>query len=73
MTELKKGSYYISTTKTAFVYGGKVSGNNKVPVTLVYTNDMGANWITCEIDKIYTSTIIMWNFLMRIQVSWRWV
>lgn len=55
-TELKKGSYYISTTKTAFVYGGKVSGNNKVPVTLVYTNDMGANWITCEIDKIYTST-----------------
>ena len=50
-TELKKGSYYISTTKTAFVYGGKVSGNNKVPVTLVYTNDMGANWITCEIDE----------------------
>ena len=45
-----------SLTKTAFVYGGKVSGNNKVPVTLVYTNDMGANWITCEIDKIYTST-----------------
>lgn len=55
-TELKRGSYFISTTKTAFVYGGKTSGSDKIPVTLMYTNDMGANWITCEIEKIYNAT-----------------
>lgn len=55
-TELKRGSYYISTTKTAFVYGGKTSGSDRIPVTLIYSNDMGANWITCEIENIYTAT-----------------
>lgn len=70
-TELKKGSYYISTTKTAFVYGGKVSGNNKVPVTLVYTNDMGLTGLHVKLIKYTHLHIIMWNFLMKIQVSWQ--
>ena len=53
--KLKYGSYCISTTKTAFLYGGKRNGNDRVPVTLVYTDDMGENWITSEIDTIYNA------------------
>lgn len=53
--KLKYGSYCISTTKTAFLYGGKRNGNDRIPITLVYTDDMGENWITSEIDTIYTA------------------
>lgn len=54
--KLKYGSYCISTTKTAFLYGGKRNGNDRIPVTLVYTDDMGENWITSEIDTIYNAS-----------------
>jgi len=53
--KLKAGSYYISTTKTAFLYGGKRTGSDRIPVTLAYTDDMGLNWVTSEIDQIYTA------------------
>ncbi len=53
--KLKYGSYCISTTKTAFLYGGKRNGNDRIPITLVYTDDMGENWITSEIDTIYNA------------------
>ena len=53
--KLKYGSYCINTTKTAFLYGGKRNGNDRIPVTLVYTDDMGENWITSEIDTIYNA------------------
>lgn len=52
---LKEGSYMISTSKTAFLYGGKVNNSDKVPVTIVYSNDKGANWTTCELDNIYNA------------------
>lgn len=52
---LKYGSYTISTTKTAFVYGGKTVGNEKIPVLLLYTNNKGADWVTCEVAQIYTA------------------
>ncbi len=41
--------------KTAFVYGGKTVNNTKIPVTVVYSDDKGENWTTCELDKIYTA------------------
>lgn len=50
---LREGSYMVSTTKTAFLYGGKVINGNRVPVTLIYSDDKGTNWVTCEIDQIY--------------------
>ncbi len=52
-SKLAAGSYMISTTKTAFLYGGKTSGGKRVPATLIYSNDSGENWITCEISQIY--------------------
>ena len=54
-TTLKEGSYMITTEKTAFVYGGKTVNNTKIPVTVVYSDDKGENWTTCELDKIYTA------------------
>ena len=45
----------ITTEKTAFVYGGKTANNTKIPVTVVYSDDKGENWTTCELDKIYTA------------------
>ena len=45
----------ITTEKTAFVYGGKTVNNTKIPVTVVYSDDKGENWTTCELDKIYTA------------------
>ncbi|MFQ8901155.1 MAG: hypothetical protein ACLR7D_03805 [Lachnospira eligens] len=46
----------ITTEKTAFVYGGEKTANNtKIPVTVVYSDDKGENWTTCELDKIYTA------------------
>lgn len=61
-TALKTGSYMVSTTKTAFMYGGMKNGINNIPVTLIYSNDMGLNWITCEIDEIYTADYYYVNF-----------
>lgn len=61
-TKLKQGCYMISTTKTAVLYGGKNGSAQKIPVTLLYTNDMGVNWVTCEIDNIYTADYLYVDF-----------
>lgn len=52
----------ISTTKTAVMYGGKSDSGEEVPVTLLYTNNMGEEWITCEIDQIYTADYMYVEF-----------
>ena len=54
-TSLKEGSYMITTEKTAFVYGGKTANSTKVPVTVIYSDDKGENWTTCELDNIYNA------------------
>ena len=41
--------------KTAFVYGGKTANSTKVPVTVIYSDDKGENWTTCELDNIYNA------------------
>lgn len=60
--ELKQGCAIISTTKTAILYGGKNVNEDKIPVTMVYTDDMGKNWITCELDQIYTADYLYVDF-----------
>lgn len=50
---LERGSYIVNTTTTAFLYGGRISGNDRTPLTVVYTTDMGSEWITCEVDAVY--------------------
>ena len=45
----------ITTEKTAFVYGGKTANSTKVPVTVIYSDDKGENWTTCELDNIYNA------------------
>lgn len=52
-TQLMDGSWQIDTNKTAFLYGGKNADNSRVPVTLLYSDDNGINWVTCEIAEIY--------------------
>lgn len=52
---LKEGSYMITTSKTAFIYGGKSGQSDKMPVTICYSNDKGANWTTSELDNIYNA------------------
>ncbi len=61
-TELKKGSYYMTTTKTAFMYGGKVTSSGNIPVTIVYSNDMGKNWITSEISVSFDADYFYIDF-----------
>lgn len=61
-TTLKEGAYMISTTKTAIMYGGSSESGEDVPVTLLYSNNMGEDWITCEIDKIYTADYMYVEF-----------
>lgn len=60
--ELKQGCAIISTTKTAILYGGRGSNGDKIPVTMVYTDDMGKNWTTCELDQIYTADYLYVDF-----------
>ena len=60
--ELKPGCSIISTTKTAIIYGGKDINGDKIPVTMIYTNDLGKNWITCELEKVYTADYLYVDF-----------
>ena len=59
---LKEGSYMITTSKTAFIYGGKANLSDKMPVTICYSNDKGSNWTTCELDNIYNAEDYYVNF-----------
>ena len=52
---LKDGSYLITTSKTAFLFGGRMGSSKKVPVTLIYSDDKGVNWTSCELDNIYNA------------------
>ncbi len=60
--ELKPGCAIISTTKTAILYGGKIVNGDRIPVTMVYTDDLGKNWTTCELDQIYTADYLYVDF-----------
>lgn len=49
---LKDGSYLITTSKTAFLFGGRMGSSKKV-VTLIYSDDKGVKlWTSCELDNI---------------------
>ena len=62
-TKLKTGSYVVNTFKTAFLYGGKSSTDSKKnPLTLMYSDDKGGNWVTSEIAQIYNADYYYVNF-----------
>lgn len=50
---LAKGSFIVSTSTTAFLYGGTITGGSRTPLTVVYSTDLGTQWTTCEIDDTY--------------------
>lgn len=52
----------MTTTKTAFMYGGKVTSSGNIPVTIVYSNDMGKNWITSEISVSFDADYFYIDF-----------
>lgn len=61
-TQLMDDSYAIDASKTVFLYGGMVSSNKQIPVTILYSDDRGANWVTSEIDQIYDASYYYVNF-----------
>lgn len=61
-SQLQKGSYILSNEKTAFLYGGTTSGSKKTPISVIFSNDKGGNWINCELDKIYDAGYLYVNF-----------
>ncbi len=50
---LAKGSYIVSTSTTAFLYGATSGTTDSTPLTVVYSTDLGNSWTTCEIDTEY--------------------
>jgi len=60
--ELKPGCAIVSTTKTAIIYGGKIVNGDRIPVTMVCTDDLGKNWTTCELEQIYTADYLYIDF-----------
>lgn len=62
-TSLLKNSYYIGRDKTAFLYGGSVSGGQKVPLTVIFSSDKGSNWTSTLVSDI--SNVNYWyvNFI----------
>ena len=50
-TLLLSTSYMISQTKTAFVYGGKTVNNSAIPLTVIFSDDKGSSWTTCELSS----------------------
>lgn len=39
-----------------------------MPVTVIYSDDKGENWTTCELDNIYNADYYYVKFLMLIMV-----
>lgn len=51
--DLVEGSYYLSQESAAFMSGGATVNGEKIPVSVVYTNDSGATWVTSEVDSVF--------------------
>lgn len=57
--ELPKGSYEICAYKTAFLYGGNISSGQNFPLTLMYSDDKGSNWVSTLISDV--TKVTYWN------------
>ena len=68
-TQLMDGSWQLDTNKAAFLYGGKNAENGRVPLTLLFSNDKGSNWVTSEIDTIYDANYYYVKFFDEMAVS----
>lgn len=47
---LTQGSYKVGLEKTAFLYGGYEVSGQAVPLTVIYSDDKGANWTSAVVS-----------------------
>ena len=52
-SSLAAGSYFLSQETAAFLSGGATVNGEKIPVSVVYTHDSGATWVTSEVDGVF--------------------
>ena len=50
---LEPGSYVLSQAVIAFLTGGATINGEKVPVSVIYSQDQGESWVTTPIDQIF--------------------
>ena len=50
---LESGSYVLSQAVSAFLTGGATINGEKVPVSVIYSQDQGESWVTTPIDQIF--------------------
>ena len=50
---LEPGSYVLSQAVTAFATGGATINGEKVPVSVVYSQNQGEDWVTTPVDQIF--------------------
>jgi len=62
-TTLPDGSYQVGLVKSAFLYGGNIVSGKTIPLTIIYTNDKGSNWISALISDITGVTFYYVNFI----------
>ena len=55
---LEPGSFVLKQAVTAFVTGGATINGEKVPVSVIYTQDQGNSWVTTPVDQIFDVSYI---------------
>lgn len=55
---LQNGSYVLTQAVTAFVTGGATINGEKVPVSVIYTQDQGDSWTSTPIDQIFDASYV---------------
>ena len=52
LQEIDSARYVLSGEKAAFLYGGNTVNGKSVPLTIIYTNDKGNNWISSQVADL---------------------
>ena len=55
---LQSGSYALTQGVTAFVTGGATINGEKVPVSVIYSQDQGDTWVSTPVDQIFDVSYI---------------
>ena len=50
---LVAGSYFLSQESAYFLSGGATVNGEKIPLSVVYSVDRGATWVTSEVDGVF--------------------
>lgn len=62
-TTLVAGSYIISESKTAFLFGGTKTGGTDYQLTVIYSDDKGATWTSSQIADVDNVTAAYIQFI----------